>query len=72
MLILYGFLCDHPPQLLVVMSLQLALLHGQLPQSLKEGNPASFLEHLSLRIMMNMHLTCGELLAADGTDMFML
>ena len=56
MLLLYGFLCNCHPQLLVVMFLRLALLHGQLPQFLEEDNPASFSEHLLTRIMTYMYL----------------
>jgi len=41
---------------MVVMSLRLSLLFGQLPQFLEEDNPASFSKYLSTRIMTYSYL----------------
>ena len=56
LLLIYGFSHDNLLQLLVVMSLRLSLLYGQLPQFLEEDNPASFSKHLSTRVMTYMYL----------------
>lgn len=47
---------DYIIQLIVVMSIRLALLYGQLPQFLEEDNPASFSKHISTRIMTYLYL----------------
>ena len=50
------FSYDNLLQLLLVLSLRLSLLYGQLPQFLEEDNPASFSKHLSTRVMTYMYL----------------